>query len=589
MIIGIDVGGTHTDGVLVSRSGKKFQIKKTAKIPTEHHNLKNSILKLLDNLTKNIDSQKLERVVLSTTLVTNIIYENDYQAVGLILIPGPGINPKYLKYGEENSILTGSIDHRGKVVKDIDEEEVKASLQKMQAEGIKNLAIVSKFSVRNPSLEEKVKEIALTDDYDFETISLGHSLSGKLNFHRRVITSYFNTAVSAVHNDFIDSIKESFKTRNIKAELYLLKCDGGTTAIEASRKIPIETINSGPAASIMGTMLLNKSKESGVVLDIGGTTTDFGLFIKGEPVFKPRGINIAGHASLIRGLYSYSIALGGDSELHHENGELKIGPRRRGPAAALGGPAPTPTDALLLLAKIKKDDIKKEGFDIEKAKNSLLKLKEKIEISKYPAYFKEKEEISLKEFANFIINQIAQKIENTLNKMLKTIENQPVYTISELLESSEINLSYLLGIGGPAEALTEVLAEKLKLKAVLTDHSKVVNAVGAAFSQPTVETTVRADTARGFLDIPELGIHRSLKNKDFNLSDAKKLAEKWTLKRASQHNYQVEVISEESFNIIRRQRRLGKIIELKTQIKPGLIAFLNEENNLVEVDYNEES
>lgn len=574
MIIGIDLGGTHTDGVLVSREKNDYQIKRSVKIPTDHTDLKKSILKLLDILTKDTVNKDIKRVVLSTTLVTNVIYENKYSPVGLILIPGPGLNPEHLKYGEENIILDGSIDHRGKVVKELDDQKIKKALNSLQKKGIKKLAVVSKFSVRNPALEKRVKEIIEAGDYDFETVSLGHQLSGKLNFHRRVITTYFNTAVSSVHNNFTDSMEKSLQQRNIKAELYLLKCDGGTINIEQSKEMPIETINSGPAASIMGAMLLNKNQESGIVLDIGGTTTDFGLFIKGDPAFKPKGINIAERPSLIRGLYSHSIALGGDSELWLEEGELKIGPRRKGPAAALGGPAPTPTDALLILGKISDSDIKKKNFKIKKAENALLALKKDLDLNKYSTYLNQNKKIELKSFAELIIDQIAEKIKNTITKILKQLENQPVYTITELLESPELDPSYLAGIGGPAAALIDILAQKLNLKAFLPEHSKLANAVGAAFARPTVETTVRADTARGFIDIVEAGIHRPLENKNFSLTDAENLAQKWTLKRFSKNDYPVEIISKENFNVVRRHRTLGQIIEVKAQIKPGLISDL---------------
>jgi len=98
--------------------------------------------------------------------------------------------------------------------------------------------------------------------------------------------------------------------------------------------------------------------------------------------------------------------------------------------------------------------------------------------------------------------------------------------------------------------------------------------LGAAFAHPTIETTVRADTARGFLDIVEAGIHRQLKDRNFDLQDAEKLAEEWTLKRFKEEKYPVEIISRECFNVIRNRRNKGQIIEVKAQIKPGLIADL---------------
>lgn len=493
----------------------------------------------------------------------------------MILIPGPGLNHQHLKYGEENIILDGYIDHRGKEVKSVSTAEIKAALAQMQSKEIENIAVVGKFSVRNPAQEEKVKEIITKGDYKFKNVTLGHQLSGNLNYHRRIITSYFNSAVSSVHQNFLNSIEESLRERQIEAELYLLKCDGGTIDLAKSREIPIETVNSGPAASIMGTMVLNESSETGIALDIGGTTTDFGLFIGGEAAFKPKGIEIDKHPTLIRGLYSHSIPLGGDSAVKVKNGRIKVGPERRGPAAALGGPAPTPTDALLVLEQIKEAETDQLDFDLEKAKKALAGLKNELDLSLYSDYLENNEsELKLKAVAQIIIDQITAEIKKTTAEILETIKNQPVYTINELLKSPEIKPKYIIGIGGPAAALTEILADKLKLSAQIPKHSKVANALGAAFSHPTLETTVRADTDRGWLDIVEAGIHRQLKDKNFDLEQAEKLAEEWTLKRFKQKKYPVEIISRESFNVIRNHRTLGQIMEVKAQIKPGKIADL---------------
>ncbi|CCU78744.1 N-methylhydantoinase (ATP-hydrolyzing) [Halanaerobium saccharolyticum subsp. saccharolyticum DSM 6643] len=575
MIIGIDVGGTHTDGVLVKKQKSNYKIKSTAKVKTLADNIKSSVLEVLDHLTAEIENKEIKRIVLSTTLVTNIIYEKKYKPVGLILIPGPGLNHQHLEYGEENIILDGYIDHRGKEVKSVSTAEIKDALAYLQSKQIENVAVVGKFSVRNPVQEEKVKQIITEGNYNFKNVTLGHQLSGNLNYHRRIITSYYNTAVSSIHQNFINSIEASFQEREIEADIYLLKCDGGTANLESSKDIPIETVNSGPAASIMGTMVLNQNSETGIALDIGGTTTDFGLFIKGDTAFKPKGIEIDKHPTLIRGLYTYSIPLGGDSRVKVEKGKIKVGPERKGPAAAFGGPAPTPTDALLVLDQIKEDQKNKLDFDLEKAKSSLAALKDKLDLNLYSDYLPNDEvELKLTQIAQIIIDQIAVEIKKTVTDILNNIKNQPVYTINELLKEPEIEPEYIIGIGGPAAALTELLAEKLNLKAEVPKYSKVANALGAAFAHPTIETTVRADTARGFLDIVEAGIHRQLKDRNFDLQDAEKLAEEWTLKRFKEEKYPVEIISRECFNVIRNRRNKGQIIEVKAQIKPGLIADL---------------
>jgi len=568
MILGIDVGGTHTDGVLVKKeitgSELQYNIKSTEKVITDHDNLEKSILKIIDKLTESINNKQIERVVLSTTLITNVIYEDKYDPVGLILIPGPGVNPEYFKYGEENYILDGYIDHRGNEVKSISKKEVINTLKEFKEKDIDKIAIVGKFSVRNPVQENKIKDIINAGNYNFKTVTLGHKLSGNLNFNRRIITAYYNTAVSSVHQNFINSIEKSLEKRNIKANMYLLKSDGGTIAVDKSRKIPIKTVNSGPAASIMGTMTLNNSNDTGVAIDIGGTTTDIGLFINGEPVFMPKGININGFPTLIRGLYSVSIPVGGDSEVYIKNEKINIGPQRRGAAAALGGPAPTPTDALLVLEKINKRESQSIDFDLKKSKSALISLKANTEYEK----------LTLQRFAEIIIERVSNKIKNTINNILENLRNKPVYTISELLDNPEIKPKFLIGIGGPASSIVEIIAEKLNYNPIIPAHSKVANALGVAFSHPTLETTVRADTARGKLNIVEAGIHRNIKDDYFDINKAEKLAKKWTIKRFKSEEYPIEIISRESFNVIRNFRTLGKIMEIKAQIKPGLIADL---------------
>ena len=107
----------------------------------------------------------------------------------------------------------------------------------------------------------------------------------------------------AVYRDFVSAVKKALAERNLDTEVYILKCDGGTVSLDRVMMAPIETVNSGPAASIMGTMAMSRvhlTKETAIALDIGGTTTDIGLFINGEPVFMPEGIEINGLPSLIR-------------------------------------------------------------------------------------------------------------------------------------------------------------------------------------------------------------------------------------------------------------------------------------------------
>lgn len=126
-------------------------------------------------------------------------------------------------------------------------------------------------------------------------IALGHRLSGRLNFPRRIATAYWNAAVWTLHNRFADAVEASLKDMGIDAPAYLLKADGGAIPLSVSRERPVEALLSGPAASVMGMMALMPScSEDTLVLDMGGTTTDIALLAAGQPVLSPDDLVVNG-------------------------------------------------------------------------------------------------------------------------------------------------------------------------------------------------------------------------------------------------------------------------------------------------------
>ena len=120
----------------------------------------------------------------------------------------------------------------------------------------------------------------------------------------------------------------------------------GTLPFEQAAKKPVETIFSGPAASTLGVLALTPPGQTSVVLDVGGTTTDLALILSGRPLLASRGARIEQRLTHVRAFATKSVALGGDSILKAWNGSIRILPWRAGPAYCLGGPEPTPTDAL---------------------------------------------------------------------------------------------------------------------------------------------------------------------------------------------------------------------------------------------------
>jgi len=158
-----------------------------------------------------------------------------------------------------------------------------------------------------------------------------------------------NAAVFSLHKSFFEAIKDSLKQMGLSIPIQILKADGGTMSLESSMAFPGQTVLSGPAASIMGAIPYAPKKQDAIVLDIGGTTTDIAFLVNKAPLLEPMGIQRGQYKSLIRSLQTDSKGIGGDSAVRVKDRDLVIGPDRKGPAMAFGGPEPTPTDALIVL------------------------------------------------------------------------------------------------------------------------------------------------------------------------------------------------------------------------------------------------
>lgn len=571
MIVGIDMGGTNIDGAIID-NGK---IMKTIKKPTDRSDLLGTIWTTLKELLDGYDKTSIERINLSTTISTNAIVEGKVSSVGMIIEPGPGMPYDSLACGDENIFISGYIDHRGNIVKDLDLSEIREGWRLFREKNIKAFAVVTKFSTRNPEHEKRIKkEIIRCTQYDTPFITMGHTMSGKLNFPRRVYTSYLNSAVHSTFREFTTNIRDSLEREGIAAPVFILKADGGTMSLNKSEEKPVETILSGPAASFMGISALMPTDKDAILLDIGGTTTDIFFLADGVPLFEPLGIRIGEYKTLVRAIYTVSIGLGGDSAISIDNGNLKIGPNREGKPYAFGGPKPTPTDAMVLLG-LMDDEIPHYVQDDIKAVKK--RAKEAIEI------LEREINIGPEEIAELILDKMGDIIKDKVRGILEEINTKPVYTIKELLYGKKIEPKLINIIGGPAKVLAPVLKEKFNLPCNYPKQYEVANAVGAALSRPTTEITMHVDTYKKVLSVPELELYEKVSH-GFNLKNAKERALELVRKSAlnmgaTEEEIEAEIIEESSFNMVRGFYTTGKDIRVKAQIKPGLIHQMRGDEN----------
>lgn len=548
MIIGLDVGGTHTDVVLLGQEGLLRQVK----VPTNPSDLFSTVLTGLEKITEGIDLAKINRAVLSTTLTTNRIVQNQIPDVGLIVSAGPGMDPALFSTGAHYHTIGGGIDHRGREIAPIDNAQVDAAADALEKAGIKYIGVVSKFSTRNPE-----HEIAIADQIGsrFEKVFMGHQISGNLNFPRRIATTFLNAAMYPIHKDFFEAVVKSLNKKGVSVPIRILKPDGGNMRFEASIDHPAQTILSGPAASVMGSVAFAPKNEECLVLDIGGTTTDMAVLVNGVPLLDPMGISIGDHKTLIRSLDTVSIGVGGDSAVRVVDGQLRIGPDRVGVAMAYGGPVPTPTDAMMLLGI-------GEGGDMEKARDGLQPIADDLGVD-------------VNEAAGRIFDQACQTILDAAHQMVDRINAKPVYTVHELWEGNRLQPRYILVLGGPAPWFAKGLERLSEYRVNVVPRWNVANAIGAGLARTTCEVTLFADTEREIAAAPEEDfttvIPPTYSQEDAIAATLELLRRKAIARGANPEHLELEVIEAMSFNMVRGFYTTGKNIRVMAQVKPGLI------------------
>ena len=349
MLLGIDVGGTFTDAVLLDNGNAATkgvaQVLAQAKVPTTHEDVLQCLLAALDAVLPQIEAaaSKIERVVISSTIVTNALTENKLDPVFLAVITGPGMNIKG-HVPVTPYYLTGYVDHRGKITAQIDWTKHRDLLNK-KGSGV--CAVSGKFAVREPRLEYQVEHELTKCGY--KKVFLGSELSGELNFVRRTNSAYFAAQVYTLFAKFSQRIVRALEERGIKAPVHILKADGGTLPLEAAIQQPVEAVFTGPAASVLGIEALAAPRVNSISLDVGGTTTDIAFWEHGLPLMAKRGAVINGYPTAVRSFHMRSIGIGGDSRIHKlPDGSYQVGPEREGPAAAVGGSVATLSDALIV-------------------------------------------------------------------------------------------------------------------------------------------------------------------------------------------------------------------------------------------------
>ncbi|MBN2039183.1 MAG: DUF1638 domain-containing protein [Spirochaetes bacterium] len=329
--LGVDAGGTYTDAVIYDLESNVTICK--AKSLTTKWDFTIGISKAMEQLDQNL-LNKIELISLSTTLATNAIVENEGQKVGLLLMPPYGMDIMQDIPHQPKSIIQGQMEITGKEILPVNPDEIKSTVYQMMENHLVTAFAVSGFaSFVNPEHELHVKKVIQEETGLF--VSCGHELSDNLNYQTRAVTAMLNAKIIPRLANLLLDLEKVMNRYGIKSPVVVVKGDGTLMSSEMAKKRPVETILSGPAASVAGARHLTGIDDA-LVVDVGGTTTDTAALTAGLVRLNVHGSTVGGHRTHVKALDIRTTGLGGDSLILYESGKFVIGPKRVAPVSWLG-------------------------------------------------------------------------------------------------------------------------------------------------------------------------------------------------------------------------------------------------------------
>lgn len=337
--LGLDTGGTYTDAVVIDDETGALVAK--AKALTTRHDLSigltKAAAKVLDLAA--CPASHVGLVCLSTTLATNALVEGQGGRVGLIMIgfASADLDRAGLRsaLGDDPLVMVpGGHNVHGRA-NSLDMDALEQQLADLATQ-VTAFAVAGYFAVRNPEHEIAVRDLITARTG--KPVTCSHELSARLDGPRRALTTLLNARLIGMIDRLIEATRRFLGDHVIEAPLMVVRGDGSLVSAEFARLRPIETILSGPAASLVGARHLT-GREDAFVSDIGGTTTDIALLDEGQPRIDPDGAQVGGHRTMVEAVAVRTFGLGGDSEVTIDDGalrpELNLGPRRLIPLSLL--------------------------------------------------------------------------------------------------------------------------------------------------------------------------------------------------------------------------------------------------------------
>lgn len=443
--IGIDVGGTNTDVVLLEDD----RVLHAAKTPTTADVL-TGVRKALESAAAVMGPQGVQAVMIGTTHFVNaVVQRRDLAPVGAVRLGMPASRslPPFCDWPEDLAaivrgqvhMIEGGHDYDGRPIMPLDERAVAAAAREMKAAGIACVAISSIFSPLDPGMEERAAEI-LREEMPDAAITLSHDL-GRIGLLERENVALLNACLAPLARHTVHAFEEALRQAGIEAPLYITQNDGTVIRAELAARFPVLSFASGPTNSMRGAAFLTGLTDA-LVVDVGGTTSDIGALKAGFPREANAIVHVGGVRTLFRMPDLLSIGLGGGSHVEVREGGVTIGPRSVGYrlpelARIFGGPQLTSSDIAV--------------------RAGLLSLGDPARVADVP-----------EDLVRAALAEAARMLEESVDRM-----------------KTEAAAGPLLAVGGGAFLVPDALSGVSEV--LRPAHAAVANAVGAAIAQVSGE------------------------------------------------------------------------------------------------------
>lgn len=512
--IGIDVGGTFTDAVAIDND--TYELIGTIKIPTTHtakEGVAKGIIEALMKLMEehNINPEDVLFIAHGTTQATNALLEGDVVPVGIIAA-GKGLEG--IKVKSDTNIQDIELAP-GKILKivsqyiELDEEfekKVEMKIEEFKNQEIGAIVAAQAFSVDDPTIENKIVEIA---EQKGLPATATHEITKLYGLKIRTRTAAINACILPKMIETANMTEDSVKKSGIKAPLMIMRGDGGVMNIAEVRKRPILTLLSGPAAGVAGALMYEKISD-GIFLEVGGTSTDISAIKTGKVMVNYA--EIGGHKTYLNSLDVRTVGIAGGSMIRLGDKDIEdVGPRSAHIAGLPYAVYSDPEEIIepeIVYIKPKKND--PDNYVAIKSKNGKIFAVTVSCAANVLGYVKPEDyAYGNREAARKALEPIAKKLNKTIEEVAERIMNIASMKVAKVVEQLlndyklDKDTTILVGGGGGSASIVPYVAKIMGMHHRIAKNAQVISTIGVALAmvREIVERTIQNPTEKDILSI----------------------------------------------------------------------------------------